>query len=351
MAAPATRAFTLALVGDLQLGRLVDEVLASRRLAPAAVWSDTLPILRSADCVLANLECALSRSNVRWSATPKAFHFRSDPDRGCAVLSAARVRGVTLANNHALDYEVQGMRDTLRALDAAGIARAGAGETLREAQQPGWVTVDVGGAPLRIALLSFADHPAEWGASLDEPGINAFDPFPSPDAMAWVRGAAERARADGASLIVAGAHYGGNYVLKPPQRVRGFWRSLLDTSEVDVVFGHSAHVAQGIEVHAGKLIVYQAGDFVDDYAKDPEWRNDWGELFIARFEAAGGRMRLAGVDAVPVVLDVACTTVARADGDAPRIARRLQSLSAELGTVLEADAAGVLRWRATSLTA
>jgi hypothetical protein len=44
-------------------------------------------------------------------------------------------------------------------------------------------------------------------------------------------------------------------------------------------------------------------------------------------------------------------TVARADGDAPRIARRLQCLSAELGTVLEADAAGVLRWRATSLTA
>ena len=110
-------------------------------------------------------------------------------------------------------------------------------------------------------------------------------------------------------------------------------------------------MAQGVEVHAGKLIIYQAGDFVDDYAKDPDWRNDWGELFIAHFahdDRPGGRMRLVGLDAVPVELDVACTSVAKAEGDALHIAARLQRLSAELGTALEADAAGVLRWRAPS---
>ena len=41
-------------------------------------------------------------------------------------------------------------------------------------------------------------------------------------------------------------------------------------------------------------------------------------------------------------------SVAKAEGDALHIAARLQRLSAELGTAVEADAAGVLRWRAPS---
>ena len=34
---------------------------------------------------------------------------------------------------------------------------------------------------------------------------------------------------------------------------------------VDVVHGHSAHVLQGVEVYRGRPIIYDAGDFVDDY--------------------------------------------------------------------------------------
>ena len=234
------------------------------------------------------------------------------------------------------------MQETMRVLDAAGIARAGAGMQLPEAQAPGWLTA----AGVRIALLSISDHPSDWGATHEEPGINLFDPFPSADALAWARQAAAAARAGGADLVILAAHYGGNYVLRPPQAVRAFFRSLLDTSEVDVVFGHSAHVAQGVEVHRGRLILYQAGDFVDDYAKDSVWRNDWGGLFTARYEVSSGgeRPKLESFDAVPVVLSLAQTNVA-AGAEALRIAARLQGLSAELGMQLEADEGGVLRWR------
>ena len=341
-AAPPPRLFSLSLLGDLQLGRLVGEALASGDASPAGVWGSTLPILRASDCVVANLECALTTHKSMWTRSPKAFHFKAPPGPGVACLRAAGVRAVSLANNHSLDWEVPGMQETMRVLDAAGIARAGVGMQLPEAQAPGWLTA----AGVRIALLSISDHPSDWGATYEEPGINLFDPFPSADALAWARQAAAAARAGGADLVILAAHYGGNYVLRPPQAVRAFFRSLLDTSEVDVVFGHSAHVAQGVEVHRGRLILYQAGDFVDDYAKDPVWRNDWGALFTARYEVSPGgeRSKLESFDAVPVVLSLAQTNVA-AGAEALRIAARLQGLSAELGTQLEAGEGGVLRWR------
>ncbi len=34
----------------------------------------------------------------------------------------------------------------------------------------------------------------------------------------------------------------------------------------DVYYGHSAHLCQGIEIHRGKPILYDTGDFIDDYA-------------------------------------------------------------------------------------
>ena len=339
---PSTRRlFSISLLGDLQLGRLVGEALASGALSPTGVWGSTLPLLRgSSDCVVANLECALTTHQRKWARTPKAFHFKCPPSPGIATLKAAGVNAVSLANNHALDYNAEGAEETVRALDAAGIAHAGAGAHLADAQKPGWTTA----AGVSIALLSMADHPWEWAATGSEPGINLFDPFPSANALAWATAAAAKARAEGAGMIIFAAHYGGNYVLRPPQAVRAFFRALLDTSEVDLVFGHSAHVMQGVEVHNGRLIVYQSGDFVDDYAKDKEWRNDWGALFTARFETGCGRPQLVSLDAVPVVLSLAQTNVA-AGAEAQRIGVRLHGLSAELGTQLAVGQGGVLRWR------
>jgi poly-gamma-glutamate synthesis protein (capsule biosynthesis protein) len=60
------------------------------------------------------------------SVTPKVFHFRTDR-KNVAALKAASIDAVSLANNHALDYEYEAMFDTLAALDREGIRHAGAG--------------------------------------------------------------------------------------------------------------------------------------------------------------------------------------------------------------------------------
>src|SRR6185312_13350268 len=71
-----------------------------------------------------NLETSITAGSE--FAPGKAVHYRMHPDNiGC--LTAIRPDVCALANNHILDFGYQGMRDTLKALDLAGIRSAGAG--------------------------------------------------------------------------------------------------------------------------------------------------------------------------------------------------------------------------------
>ena len=65
----------------------------------------------------------------------KAFYFRADP-LVLDALKAGNFRCVALANNHMLDFGDQGLADTPKHLDAAGIAFAGAGADADEAMEP-----------------------------------------------------------------------------------------------------------------------------------------------------------------------------------------------------------------------
>ena len=83
---------TLALTGDVMLGRGVNETL--RGAPPEEPWGDVLPLLHSADLRIINLECAITEHKRPWSRTPKVFHFRADP-LAIEVLRAASVDAAT----------------------------------------------------------------------------------------------------------------------------------------------------------------------------------------------------------------------------------------------------------------
>lgn len=62
---------TLALAGDVMLGRGVNDALRSMR--PAGPWGDVLPLLAQADLRIVNLECALTSHSGAWSRSWKMF--------------------------------------------------------------------------------------------------------------------------------------------------------------------------------------------------------------------------------------------------------------------------------------
>ncbi|MDR7482298.1 MAG: CapA family protein [Armatimonadota bacterium] len=307
----------LALLGDVMLGRLVNEALA--RVPPDYPWGDVLPVLRAADAVIVNLECVLAD---RGRPQPgKTFTFRSDA-RNVAVLAAAGVRAVSLANNHTLDYGEAALLECLTVLDRAGIAHAGAGRTLEEAQAP--ATIQVGGATL--ALVACTDNEPGWAAAADRPGVFHV-PVDDPDGPAF-RGllalvAQARAAAD---LVVVSVHWGPNWGVAPPPAHTEAGRRLIEAG-AGVVYGHSAHIVRGAAWWGGGLILYSCGDFIDDYAVDPVERNDWSFVFL--LDAAGGRVRRARL--VPTVIRDFQARMARPP-EREAILARMHRLCADLGT-------------------
>jgi len=315
------RPVTLALTGDVMLGRGVDETL--QRLGPTHPWGDLLPVLNEADLTVVNLECVIARGGQPWSRWPKVFHFRADPV-AVGALQRAGVDCVTLANNHVLDYEEEALLQMLDLLQQGGIAFTGAGRDLEEARRPALLEA----LGLRVGIVAFTDNEPGWAAQSGVPGTNYIPITLEERALGPVRESIALARAAGAGLVVFTIHWGPNMVQRPTPLFRRFARAVIDAG-ADLFFGHSAHIFQGIELHKGRPIIYDAGDFVDDYVVDPELRNDWGLLF--RLEADGASVRR--IELIPTV--IRHRQVNHATGpEREAITERVEGLSAELGTTI-----------------
>jgi len=271
---PETKSLQLLLLGDCMLGRLVDEVLESA--PPKYPWGDTLPILQSADWRMCNLECVISDRGRPGSTYPKEFHFRAAA-KNIAVLEAAQINAVSLANNHVLDYGYDAMFQMLEILDRAAIVHSGAGANHEEASRLAIASV----RGKKLGLLAFTDNEPGWGATPDQPGI-FYVPVDLKDRRAQRLLEIVRSQRNAVDLLIVSGHWGSNWGYVPEEGHVAFAHALIDAGAA-VVFGHSCHVFRGIEVYKGCPIFYSAGDFVDDYAVDPVERND--EAFIYVMEA------------------------------------------------------------------
>ena len=312
---------SLALAGDVMLGRLVNEAI--KAYGPAYPWGDFRPLMARADLTIVNVECVITSHQQPWRRTPKVFHFRAGPI-AAETLSLAGVDAVSLANNHTLDYEVEGLLEMLRLLDERGIAHTGAGRDRAEAAAPALLYAK----GLRIGLVAVTDNEPVWAAGEQEPGTNYVPVSLGPHHFGRVEASLAQAR-QAADLVVFFNHWGPNMRERPPEEFRDFAHAVMDAG-ADVYFGHSAHIFQGIEVYKGKPIIYDAGDFVDDYAVDPTLRNDRGLLFWLTVDHAGVR----GLELVPALIGDFQVNQARG-GEFAAIAARLRQLSAEFGTKID----------------
>jgi len=165
--------FSLALAGDCIASRPITQ-LRDRLPGFAAV----MDMLGEADVSCGNLETSIF-DIASFAGHPYCW------DGDWPLLSEPAVAGDLAsmgfgmfgrANNHALDWGHEGMRETSHALDAAGLVHAGAGENLGLARRPVYVETTKG----RIGLVSVATtyRPTSealrpQGATPGRPGISA----------------------------------------------------------------------------------------------------------------------------------------------------------------------------------
>ncbi len=321
---------SIAFLGDLMLGGKLNEVLQKR---PGDwVWGDVQPLLRGCDAVLGNLEAPLTARGRPWRKTWKAFHYRASP-QALEVLRSGNLRCLALANNHILDYGAVGLSDTVALLDGAGIGHAGAGATLAAAAQP--AVVDLPG--LRIGVIAATDQMRSFRADPRGAGTYYLRVAGDSSDLAGIAAAAARLRAGGCDTVVLSLHWGPNMRQRPRARFRQFARQAIE-SGIDIVHGHSAHVFQGVECHRGGIILYDTGNFVDDYLNFwnfagnwnfPFRHDDWSFVFLLDLQAGRPRrLRLLPVRTRPWPLRRA------AGRDFEAIVGRMEVLSRSFGGTL-----------------
>jgi Bacterial capsule synthesis protein PGA_cap len=281
----------VALAGDTMLGRGVGSRLLE--VGPRGLFTrGVLEAVADADLFLINLECCVSERGVPWAQPGKPFFFRAPP-LAVRTLEWLGVDCVTLANNHALDYGPVALADTLTLLRDAGIECVGAGADVTRAR----AAAVFGAGGLRIAVVAVTDHPADFAAGQESPGV-AFVDFSS-GVPGWLL---DLVRGLDTDLVIVTVHWGPNMTTEPLGYIRSAARELVSAG-ASLVAGHSAHVFHGV----WGSVVFDLGDFLDDYAVDNELRNDLGVLMVATL----GEHGLERLEAVPLALDYCFTRLAQ----------------------------------------
>lgn len=263
------------------------------------IWGVALGALEAArpDFRLANLETPVTTCST-WE--PKSYSFRMHPDNiGC--LTALGLDCVSLANNHCLDFGIDGMIETCATLRNAGIGYCGAGMNLAEAAGP-HVQELPGGKRILVFSWGFRDSHIgfpHWAAGAGTPGINYVETVNEDAARQMAEVINAHRRPD--DIVIASLHWGPNWVRRITAEHRMLSRFLIDNAGVDLIHGHSAHHVLPVESHRGKMILYGCGDLIDDFEGEANCRALKGHLGALYFVDIDARTHwTTGFTALPV---------------------------------------------------
>ncbi len=218
------------------------------------------PLLNRSDIVIANLETPLTDLVKSPLSGRKKYIHWGDVNKVPEVLKDHDIRFVSLANNHSLDYGVEGLLQTLVALKKEGIAWFGAGMSASEASRPLRLHSVVNGHPFHLIVVSGFEYRRRYDllyrfyASGKSGGVNRWT---RRDAAKQVR---EIRKSDDHAFIVAFPHWGDNYSFRNKEQTK-LAHTLIEAG-CDLVIGHGAHILQEVEQYKGKWILYSLGNFV-----------------------------------------------------------------------------------------
>jgi hypothetical protein len=236
-------------VGDVMLGTAFPDESTLPPNDGANLLTEVTPFLKRGDVVYGNLEGPMidggDSPKCRGKKIGTCFAFRV-PTRYGKYLKDAGFTAMGLANNHAMDFGLEGRASSRQVLDAMQIAHTGeVGDIAR---------LTVKGR--KIAIIAFATY------------SGAYNFLDLDDSLQAIRSL--KAESD---LVIVGFHGGAEgathqHVLEGDETflgedrgdLRRFTHAAIDAG-ADLLLGSGPHVVRAMEIYKGKLIAYSLGNF------------------------------------------------------------------------------------------
>ncbi|MEM8925922.1 MAG: CapA family protein [Actinomycetota bacterium] len=245
---PPAGPVTFAFGGDVHFEGILATALADE---PLTMLEPVGAMMADADIAMINLETAITE---RGSPSAKQFNFRAPP-AAFDALEAAGIDVVSMANNHGLDFGLDGLEDSLLHAADAGFPVVGIGRNAAEAYAP-WSTEVNGQRIAVIGATQVLDSSliASWTATDDQPGLA------SAKEVDTLVAAVADARATHDTVVVM-LHWGIEGQTCPAPRQLELADSLV-AAGADLIVGGHAHRVQGGGIKDGAVIHYGLGNFV-----------------------------------------------------------------------------------------
>lgn len=233
----------------------------------AEVFPENLrEVIKSADFSFVNFESPVVEDGYK--PIPKC-----GPNLCCSPEAAEAVKyagftGVTMANNHIMDYGGDGLRKSVECCKAKGLDVVGVGHNLKEAESTLYLEKD----GKTIAVINCCEH--EFSIATEtEAGANPLNPVRQFYAIQEAK-----KKADYVLVIVHGGHE--MFQLPSPRMVETY-RFFIDAG-ADAVVNHHQHCYSGYETYKGKPIFYGLGNFCFD--EEGNNIDSWYEGYMVELE-------------------------------------------------------------------
>jgi poly-gamma-glutamate synthesis protein (capsule biosynthesis protein) len=254
-------------------------------------------LISSANLAICHVETPMSATDTGISGYP-VF---STPHELADTIKDAGYEGCSVASNHSIDKGLQGVQDTLGALDRVGVAHAGTARNPEEANQIELHNV----AGVTVAHLSYTYGTNGIPIPAGEPWIVNVIDVPS------ILAAAHRAKQLGARFVVVSLHWGNEYQVAPTAEQRAQAQQLLASPDVDLILGDHVHVVQPVEKIGDKYVVYGLGNLVSNQSPAaglPASTQD-GAILKAYVHQVGDRLVVDHVTYTPTYVQIGPYTI------------------------------------------
>lgn len=223
--------------------------------ARALIGCELLDVLKGASYRIFNLEIPLTD-------TEKPI-IKQGPNliAPSSTVNGYRAMGIdllTLANNHILDQDVDGLNKTVEALDNAGINHLGADNNLEVASKPYIFNF----AKRTIGVYACVEHEFSI-ATEDKAGANPFDPLWSFDHVEELKKTVD--------YVIVLYHGGKEHYRYPSPKLQKNCRRFVDKG-ADLVICQHSHCIGCEEKYGAGTIVYGQGNFLFDDSEDECWQ-------------------------------------------------------------------------------
>jgi poly-gamma-glutamate capsule biosynthesis protein CapA/YwtB (metallophosphatase superfamily) len=242
------------------------------------VWKDLLlePLFYQSNLKIINLETSITTS---LDHQDKPVLYKMHP-KNVPAISVANIDYCHMANNHVMDWGLEGLLQTIDTLNTANINFGGIGMNKLEAADPYIFIIN----RKRILIFSFGDMdsgiPIEWIATNK---INVIDTS-NENTKVTISNHILKYYTD-QDFVIVSIHWGSNWGFDIEPQHEQFAHYLIDNAKVDIIHGHSSHHFRPIEIYHGKMILYGCGDLINDYEtiSDPKQNFFMSDISMAYF--------------------------------------------------------------------